>query len=210
MIILIGNIKGGVGKSTLSTNLAALLVQQGKDVVIVDADRQSTTANWTADRNITEKPKVHCVRQYDSIRETLKDLSNRYDVVIADCQGRDSLELRSGMLVANRLIVPFKPSQPDLDTLPTISNIIKDSKLINPTMQALGLLTIAPTNPSITEISDSLKFAKNYAEIKMLETIIFDRKVYRDAISLGLGVIEMDNDKAKQEIENLLLEVLNG
>jgi chromosome partitioning protein len=210
MIILIGNIKGGVGKSTLSTNLAALLVQQGKDVVIVDADRQSTTANWTADRNTTEKPKVHCVRQYDSIRETLQDLSNRYDVVIADCQGRDSLELRSGMLVANRLIVPFKPSQPDLDTLPTISNIIKDSKLINPTMQALGLLTIAPTNPSITEISDSLKFAKNYAEIKMLETIIFDRKVYRDAISLGLGVIEMDNDKAKQEIENLLLEVLNG
>ena len=86
-----------------------------------------------------------------------------------------------------RLIVPFKPSQPDLDTLPTISGIIKDSKLINPTMQVLGLLTIAPTNPSITEISDSLKFAKNYPEIKMLETIIFDRKVYRDAISLGLG-----------------------
>lgn len=51
MIILIGSEKGGVGKSTLATNLAVLLVSSGKDVVILDADRQSTCANWAQDRS---------------------------------------------------------------------------------------------------------------------------------------------------------------
>ena len=44
MVILIGSEKGGVGKSTISTNLAVALVLGGSDIVLVDADRQSTDA----------------------------------------------------------------------------------------------------------------------------------------------------------------------
>jgi cellulose biosynthesis protein BcsQ len=63
MIILIGSEKGGVGKSTLATNISALLTQQGKDVILVDSDRQSTSANWAKDRLETNKKKIECVRQ---------------------------------------------------------------------------------------------------------------------------------------------------
>ena len=50
MIILIGSEKGGVGKSTLATNLATALALKGSDIILVDADRQSTSANWSQDR----------------------------------------------------------------------------------------------------------------------------------------------------------------
>ena len=54
MILIIGSRKGGCGKSTVAINIAAELARLGKDVVLVDADRQATAANWVEDRNETQ------------------------------------------------------------------------------------------------------------------------------------------------------------
>lgn len=97
----------GGGESILATNLSALLATSKKDVVLVDADRQSTSAIWHQDRLATDKPKFDCIRLYDNISQTIKCLGNRYDFVIVDCQGRDSKELRSGLVVADLVLFPF-------------------------------------------------------------------------------------------------------
>lgn len=209
MIILIGSQKGGCGKSTTAVNICAELAVQGHDVVLVDADRQSTSANWAMDRSSNPKlAKVHCVQKYENIRDTLIDLDKRYGFVIVDAAGRDSRELRTGMLAAHILIVPFRPSQPDLDTLPKMQEIITQAKDLNPDLNVYGLLTMAPTNPAIQEEADARVCLTDYPVIKLLSTILFDRKCYRDAMSDGLGVIEMDNPKAKDEIKKLLEEIL--
>jgi chromosome partitioning protein len=209
MIILIGSQKGGCGKSTTAVNICAELANQGHDVVLVDADRQCTSANWAMDRANNEKlAKVHCVQKYENIRETLIDLNKRYGFVIVDAAGRDSRELRTGMLATNILIVPFRPSQPDLDTLPKMQEIITQAKDLNPDLQVFGLLTMAPNNPAIHEESDARVCLSDYPVITLLTTIIHDRKCYRDAMSDGLGVVEMDNPKAKDEIKKLLVEIL--
>ncbi len=209
MIILIGSQKGGCGKSTTAVNICAELAGQGHDVVLVDADRQSTAANWAMDR--VENPalaKVHCVQKYDNIRDTLLDLDKRYGYVVVDAAGRDSRELRTGMTAAHILVVPFRPSQPDLDTLPNMQEIIVQAKDLNPGLKVFGLITMAPTNPVIQEESDARECLKDYPEIKLLSTMIRDRKVYRDAMSDGLSVVEMDNPKAKAEIKKLVEEIL--
>jgi chromosome partitioning protein len=209
MIILIGSQKGGCGKSTTAVNVCAELAGQGHDVVLVDADRQCTSANWAMDR--AENPalaKVHCVQKYENIRETLLDLNQRYGFVVVDAAGRDSRELRTGMTAAHILVVPFRPSQPDLDTLPKMQEIIVQAKDLNPGLQVYGLLTMAPTNPSIREESDARECLGDYPVIRLLTTIIHDRKCYRDAMSDGLGVVEMDNGKAKEEIKQLVAEIL--
>lgn len=209
MIILIGSQKGGCGKSTTAVNIAAELANQGLDVVLVDADRQSTAANWVNDRNLnTALAKVHCVQKYDNIRESLLDLNQRYDHVIVDAAGRDSRELRTGMTAAHLLIVPFRPSQPDLDTLPAMRDIIIQAKDLNLALLVCGLLTMAPTNPIISEERDARDCLTDYPEIKLLTARIQDRKVYRDAMSEGKGVIEMDNLKAKNELKKLMQEIL--
>lgn len=209
MIILIGSQKGGCGKSTTAVNISAELAGREHDVVLVDADRQCTAANWAMDR--VENPalaKVHCVQKYENIRDTLLDLDQRYEYVIVDAAGRDSRELRTGMTAAHILVVPFRPSQPDLDTLPNMQEIIIQAKDLNPGLKVYGLITMAPTNPIIHEEADARECLNDYPEIKLLSTMIRDRKVYRDAMSDGLGVVEMDNPKAKMEIKKLVEEIL--
>lgn len=211
MIVLIGSQKGGCGKSTTAVNLCAELAQKGLDVVLVDADRQCTAANWAMDRaSNSTLPTVHCVQKYENIRETLLDLDKRYEYVVVDAAGRDSRELRTGMTAAHVLLVPFRPSQPDLDTLPNLREIITQAKDLNSGLKVYGLITMAPTNPVIHEADEAKEYLQDYPEIQLLNTIIRDRKVYRDAMSEGMGVIEMDNPKAADEIRGLMGEIFNG
>ncbi len=56
MIILIGSQKGGCGKSTIAINIAAYLAKHNKDIVLVDADPQQSSANWVKDRDDTDLP----------------------------------------------------------------------------------------------------------------------------------------------------------
>lgn len=208
MIILIGSEKGGGGKSTIATNFAATFEKYGADVILVDADRQGTSANWAHDRTSTNKPQIECVRQYDNIKHTLENLNKRYSHVIVDCQGRDSKELRTGLLAADIFIIPCRPSQPDLDTIPIVLDILDDVLDINEDLQTYCILTQCPTNRGVTEIEDARYFLEDYDKIKLCKTVIYDRKVYRDAISLGLTVTELDNAKATLEIHGMITEIL--
>lgn len=208
MILLIGSQKGGCGKSTTAVNICAALSMKGKDTVLVDADRQSTAATWITDRREHEKlSTVHCVQKYGNIRDTLLDLNNRYKYVIVDTAGHDSRELRTGMTAAHILLIPFRPSQPDLDTLNSLNKVIEQAKDLNPDLIVYGMLTMAPTNPVVHEVDEAREYLKDYPGIYLLHTIIRDRKVYRDAISLGKGVVEMDNKKAAQETQLLMEEL---
>jgi len=208
MIVLIGSQKGSCGKSTTAVNIYAFLAKNGHDVVLVDADRQCTAANWAMDRSGNKNlPVVHCVQKYDNIRETLLDLDKRYEYVVVDAAGRDSRELRTGMTAATLLLVPFRPSQPDLDTLPNLQEIITQAKDLNPDLKVYGLITMAPTNPVIHETEEAREYLQDYPEIQLLNTILRDRKIYRDAMSDGMGVVEMGNQKATEEIESLMKEI---
>jgi|TARA_B100002003_G_scaffold175978_1_gene163874 chromosome partitioning protein len=210
MILLIGNQKGGCGKSTTATNIATELAIRGEDVVLVDADRQATAARWAEDRKaLSDVPTVHCIQKYDNVRETLLDLDKRYGFVVVDAAGRDSRELRTAMTAANLLVVPFRPSQPDLDVLPTLQEIIIGARDLNPKLKAFGVLSMTPTNPNVSEAEEARLYLSDYPEIAPLRSVIRDRKVYRDAVSEGLGVVETDNSKAKAEIQLLVTEILS-
>mgnify|MGYP000491652459 FL=1 len=214
MIILVGSQKGGVGKSTISVNLSAALATQGKDVVLVDTDRQSSSSNWSEDRSENSQlPIVNCVQKYDNIRASLVDLNGRYEYVIVDAAGRDSRELRTGLVAADILLMPVRPSQFDLDTIPTMRDMVADVKEeLNPELKFFAVLSMGPTNPVINESEDARNFLNEYPEISLLSTIIRERKVYRDSISSGrgMGVVEFDNTKAKLEITSVLNEMLNN
>jgi chromosome partitioning protein len=214
MILLVGGRKGGSGKSTIAMNICAALAQVGKDVMLVDADKQASSAGWSLERstNKPDKGAVHCVQKYDEIHKTLVDLDKRYDYVVVDAAGRDSPELRSSMVVAHTLLIPVRPSQLDLNTIPDMQKIINDSRIINPSLRVLAVLSMGPTNPIIQETDEAKEFLSEFPEIKLLTTIIRDRKIYRDSIPEGLGVVEIDNAsesarKAKREIADLIQEI---
>lgn len=205
MILLIGSQKGGCGKSTLATNLCAYYAHKGGDVVLVDADRQGTSSRWAQDRaeNHPLLPKVHCVQKYENINPTILDLCKRYEHVIIDAAGRDSRELRTGMISADILIIPFRPSQPDLDTLPKLWELISEAQEINMALVPTAVLMMSPNNPKIKEVEEARQYFLDFPGIKLIQSDIKDRKIYRDAMSEGQGVIEMNNTQARDEIQNI-------
>lgn len=209
MIILVGSQKGGVGKSTIATNLAVEFAYRGHDVCLVDADSQRSAAKWHADR-VEQRiaPQIACVEKLGNIHSTLLDLDSRYDVVLVDVAGKDSKEMRTGMVAANMLLTVARPSQFDLDTFEHLNEVIEQALDLNPELDVRGLLTQASSNRKVTESDDAGEYLADFPLIKPLRTIVRERKAYRDVIPEGLGVVEWNNGAARAEIRALAAEVM--
>ncbi len=208
MIVLVGAEKGGVGKSTIAVNLAVQLAREGADVVLVDADPQATAAKFAERRSDLRQSRsnlaaVHCVQRTGDVSATVRDLSGRYQVVIIDAGGRDSRELRTSLAVANLFLTPIRASQADLETLPTVNELVGLARGLNPALEAFAVLSMAPTNPSIREVADAKELLADFDQLQLANAVIRDRKVFRDALLEGLGVVEMDNSQAKAEVQLL-------
>jgi chromosome partitioning protein len=191
----------------MASNLSVFLARKKHDVVLVDCDKQGTCANWANDReSFNTSPVINIVQRYDNVKSTLKDLSSRYDYVIADVAGHDSREMRTALLVADLVLIPTQCSQPDLDTLEEMEEIINKARDYNEGMKVYSVFSRTPTNPVIKELDDAREFMKE-SGLETLQTVIHDRKAYRDAIKEGKGVIELSSNKASIEIENLAKEI---
>lgn len=207
-IILIGGEKGGSGKSTTATNLAVFLKLEGQDVMLLDADKQATSTKWIGRRNDAGYPEIHSTQKLGDIYKTAIDLGGRYGFVIIDAGGRDSRELRTGMVAADVLYIPIKASQADLETLPVVDELVSLSRGMNPGLLVRTLLCMAPTNERIKEVDDAQALLVDFPDLPLSGCIIRERKIYRDALLLGKGVVEMKNSDARAEIQLLGQEIL--
>lgn len=208
MIILLGGEKGGTGKSTISTNLAVWLALKGRDVILVDTDRQMTASHWVDRRNkIDDLVTVNCAEKHGNVFHALQDLSKRYEEVIVDAGGRDSEELRSALVAADMIYVPLKASQPDLETSVHMNELVQLARGMNEKLKAHLVISMAPTNPIIHEAQEAQELLTQLPEFQLSSAVICERKIYRDAISDGHGVMEMNNSKAAAEIEALANEI---
>ena len=214
-IILIGGEKGGVGKSTIATNIAVEMSYRKAQIIIIDTDPQKTSINWIDRRNeLIETsnlnyPKMTGVSKDGNIKDIIKDFVTKYDIVLIDASGRDSQSLRTGLTVADKFYCPIRASQADLETLPHICKIIEAAKDFNEHLISKAIISCAPTNPLINEVEEAKNLLSDFTEyLSLSKTFIRDRKIYRDALLQGKGVVELSNIKATLEIKNLVNEIL--
>ncbi len=208
MIILVGGEKGGSGKSTTATNLAVYLKLEGHDVMLLDCDKQGTSSKWVSRRDEAGYPRVHSAQKFGDVSKTVTDLAARYAYVVIDAGGRDSKELRSAMVASDLILIPLKASQADLETLPVVDELVSLAKGMNPRLMARTLLCMTPTNERIREVEGARKLLKDFPDLPLSGCILAERKIYRDALLLGRGVVELKNGEAKAEIQLLGQEVL--
>lgn len=214
-IILIGGEKGGVGKSTIATNIAVEFGYRRARVIIIDADPQKTSINWVdrrselIERENSDYPKIIGISKEGNIKEVVKEFVNTYDIVVIDASGRDSQSLRTGLTIADKFFCPIRASQADLETLPHICKLIEAARDFNEQLACNVIISCAPTNPMINEINEAKQLLSDFSNhFALTKTFIRDRKVFRDALLLGKGVVELDNHKASLEIKNLTDEIL--
>lgn len=208
MLYVIGGQKGGTGKSTIATNLAVALTHASRQVVLVDTDRQQTATHWSAEREQDGSlPQITCIQKTGKLFSTLKDLEKRYQDVIVDAGGFDSVELRSALPAADALYSPVRASQSDLWTLEAVDQLVSEAQDMNPALEAFLVLSMVPTNPRIKETLDARTLLTDYERFTVCQTAFADRKAFRDAMVRGRGVVELDDPKAKNEVLSFMKEV---
>jgi chromosome partitioning protein len=141
-IIVVGNAKGGSGKSTTAMHVVTRLLALGRRVACIDLDsRQQSLARYIENRAAFCRARdLHlpmpelavapqCARiprdaserdTYDSVCATLEDQSARHDVVVLDCPGSDTFAARLGHTLADTLLTPLNDSFVDVDLLARI------------------------------------------------------------------------------------------
>jgi len=214
-IVLIGGEKGGTGKTTLATNIAAMLALQGKDVLLLDTDRQGTSSFWATVREETEiEPRIACVQKFGKgLASQVRDLAERYDEIIIDAGGRDSIELRYALGVCDRAYIPVQPFQFDIWTLRQMDDLVEMAQTLNENLQAFIVLNRVSTNPAVREDKETQDFFReeDFQHLSLLEAVLRDRIAFRKSARDGLSVVELKQDKkAIQEMNQLFEEVYGG
>jgi len=109
--ILVTNAKGGCGKSTIATNLAAYYASEGYETALADYDPQASSLDWLAQRP-AEYPAIAGVRGFES---GLKTLPRRTEYLVIDAPARShGPELALLLKKAESVIVPVLPSPIDI------------------------------------------------------------------------------------------------
>lgn len=213
MIILIGGEKGGTGKTTLATNIAARLLESGADVLFIDTDKQGSASSWAAMRdNNDEIKEIPTIQKFgNSIASAINDLKTRYDHLVIDAGGRDSVELRSAMTVSDCIYIPLQASQFDIWTLSAMDKLVEQAKSFNPNLQASVVINRASPNPSVSEVKEAQGMFSEFHYLKLSNVVIKDRIAYRKAARSGFSVNELSNPdlKAIEEINLLYDEITN-
>ncbi len=209
-ILLVGGEKGGTGKSTIAVNLAAMLAVAGKDVLLVDTDSQPSSSMWAATRDsIYTVPRVPYIHRTGAMAKALVDFAKRYEEIVVDAGGRESIELRQSIAVCSQAIFPIRPGQFDSWTLGRLEKTMNEMTLPNPELRAQLVISCASTNLSIREAEETREFiaAEEFDHLFLSDIVIRERISYRKAIRDGLGVVEWKDPKSKKRDEKAAEEI---
>lgn len=213
MIILIGGEKGGTGKTTIATNLSVERTKKTGNLLLIDTDRQPSASFWCSireDNNIN--PRIASVQKFDKgVRTETLFLKEKYRDIIIDAGGRDSLELRGSLLVADKVIFPLRPSQFDLWTLGRLNTLIEIASAVNDRLQVYLLINQVHTNPVVKEVEEAKQLISEFPKFILMKTLIYERISFRRATIRGMSVVEYlpEDQKAAEEIKMLYKEVFN-
>lgn len=206
MILVCGGIKGGVGKTTIATNLAVMRSLSGKDILLVDADAQGTASSFSAvrDETLPNGSGYTTIRlSGKAVKTDVERLGKKHDDVIIDVGGQDTVAQRAAMLIADVYIAPFRPSSFDLWAIEDTNTLVADAKGFNENLKAICILNMADAIGK--DNADAAEIVTGMDNLTFQDTPLGNRKAFRNAASSGLSVIELKprDDKAIAEIEAL-------
>ena len=212
MIVVVGGIKGGSGKTTVATNLAIMRALNGHDVLLVDADDQETASDFTILRNeraAGDAAYTGIKLTGQAVRTETKRLVHKYDDVVIDTGGRDTTSQRAALTVADILLVPFVPRSFDVWTLEKVGELVGEMRLANPELQAYVFINRA--DPAGRDNDEAAEVLRDTDSLVFIDTPLRTRKAFGNAASQGLAVSELkpQDAKATQEISALYAYLYN-
>ena len=201
MVITVGNLKGGVGKSLVTIHLACAAICRGMQVLIIDADTQGTSMDFRAIRDTDDlvavaitTPTVH------------KDIARftGYDLIIIDAGGRDGKAFRSAVAAADLLVVPILPGPSDVWANEGTIEVLREVRAVGKDLPAYILFNQVRGNVMDRETHDAIK---EYEEdVSVLKTELKYHEYYKKSIAGGKGITEYRPGSAPSSDVYMLLD----
>ena len=202
--IVILNPKGGCGKSTLATNLAAFYAQQGRMPAIMDFDPQGSATTWLK-RRPEALPTIHGIVAYKKAMQVtrswqLRVPSDTVDVIIDSPAGIGHEELREITRDSTTILVPILPSSMDIDAA---SNCLTDLLLV---------AKVDRNDPKLAVVANrTRKHTKSLARLmRFLDSfgipviaVLSDNQSFVDSAEMGIGLHEMQSSLVRPDLEQL-------
>ena len=206
LIIAVSNLKGGVGKSTISLNVASCLHAAGHKVLIVDSDPQGTCAAWAskaAEAGNDEPPVVSMTGA--TIRRDLPKVATGFDVVVIDSPPRMGVEARAAMLSADLVLVPITPGAADVWAAAETVAVLDDARSMRPELKAVAVLNRADRT-TLTKMAGK---AIASLGIELLGTSLGQRVAYGEATLAGKGAANYaPSSESAREVRRLVKTLL--
>ena len=209
MILTVGNTKGGVGKTTLAVNLAIARALVGREVWLIDGDRQGTAQTAISIRaDAGHTPGIACATYPDgpTLRTQVQQQAAKFDDIIIDAGGRDSTALRAALVLSDVLLVPFQPRSYDVWALNDIAALVDEARSVRDGLRAFAILNCADAGEFSIDNIEAAAAVADVPQFEYLATPIRRRKAFANAAGQGLSVIELKptDKKAVEEMNSLV------
>ena len=206
MIITVSHQKGGVGKSTISWNLAVYL-SKSKKITVIDLDVQKTLTYLHKIRNKNDFDIISFENDKVFIEYINNHEENDNEIVIIDSGGFDSSMNRLAILGADKLITPVSARFIEILGLQTYGNILHEIEKANKTTIKTNVVlnSINPIVKDFTNISEFINKSKNF---NLMKSILRQRADIANSVATGLGITEVErNEKAVKEFKEFVKEL---
>lgn len=201
-IIAILNQKGGVGKTTIATNVASRLFIDGYKVLLVDSDPQGSARDWHAIGS-SDIPVVAIDRP--TLEKDITKLSDSFDYIIIDGAPQLTDMAVSAIKVANIIVIPVQPSPYDIWASSDLVDIIKHRQQVSDgKLKAVFCISRKITGTLLgKEVIEALQ---GYS-LPVMNSFTSQRIVYAKSAASGHSIFATDNNDAREEITNIVTEL---
>jgi chromosome partitioning protein len=188
MIIGVLNQKGGVGKTTISVNLAHALALIGHRVLLVDADPQGSALAWSSVR--TAAPLFPVVGMpKPTLHKDLPEIARDYAYVIIDGAPRVNELCRAAIMASDFVLIPVQPSPYDVWASEEIVNLIREARVFKEDIKAAFTINRKIVN---TAIGRDVASALAAYDFPILDVAICQRVVFAESAAQGGTVLETE------------------
>ncbi len=210
-VITVGGIKGGVGKTTIATNLAIMRHLEGHEVLLIDGDDQGSATDFSSVRGEVKGSTGYTSIQLtgSGIRTQGLMLIPKYDEIIIDAGGRDTTSQRAALTISDIVLIPFNPRSFDIWTLGKVIKLIEECKTVNPKLKVITFLNKAdPIGNDNAEVAEALKEVEIFTYV---DIPLGSRKAFANAASDGCSIVEQKpyDKKAIEEIKTFYRHIYN-